>query len=318
MRVFVAGAGGVIGRRLVPQLVERGHQVVATTRNAAGNNDLRALGATPMAMDGLDPASVGEAVARAEPDVVVHQMTALAGFGDLKNFDRGFAVTNLLRTRGTDNLLAAADAVGVRRFVAQSFTGWPNERSGTSVKTEDDPLEANPPAHQRESLEAIRYLERAVLSAGPVGLVVRYGSLYGPGTSMADEYAQLIRARKLPLVGDGSGIWSFVHADDAAAATALAVEVGDSGVYNVVDDDPAPVAEWLPYLADALGAPAPRHVPAWLARFAVGEVGVEMMTRIRGSSNAKARRELGFEPVWRSWRQGFTEGFGDRAMRAAA
>ena len=216
MRVFVAGAGGVIGRRLVPQLVERGHQVVATTRDAARNDDMRALGATPAVMDGLDPASVGEAVARAEPDVVVHQMTALAGFGDLKNFDRGFATTNELRTRGTDNLLAASDAVGVDRFVAQSFTGWPNERSGAPVKSEDDPLEPNPPAHQRKSLEAIRYLERAVVAAAPVGLVLRYGSLYGPGTSMANEYAQLIRERKLPLVGDGAGIWSFVHADDAA------------------------------------------------------------------------------------------------------
>lgn len=318
MRVFVAGAGGVIGRRLVPQLVERGHHVVATARDAARSEGLRALGATPAVMDGLDPASVGEAVARAEPDVVVHQMTALAGFADLKNFDRGFAVTNRLRTQGTDNLLAAADAVGVRRFVAQGFTGWPNERSGGPVKTEEDPLEPNPPAHQRESLEAIRYLERTVLGAAPVGLVVRYGSLYGPGTSMADEYAQLIRERKLPLVGDGRGIWSFVHADDAAAATVLAVEGGDRGVYNVVDDDPAPVEEWLPYLADVLGARPPRHVSGWLARFAVGAVGVEMMTRIRGSSNAKARRELGFEPAWPSWRQGFREGFAEHPARAAA
>jgi nucleoside-diphosphate-sugar epimerase len=186
------------------------------------------------------------------------------------------------------------------------------------VKTEEDPLEPNPPAHQRESLEAIRYLERTVLGAAPVGLVVRYGSLYGPGTSMADEYAQLIRERKLPLVGDGRGIWSFVHADDAAAATVLAVEGGDRGVYNVVDDDPAPVEEWLPYLADVLGARPPRHVPGWLARFAVGAVGVEMMTRIRGSSNAKARRELGFEPAWPSWRQGFREGFAEHPARAAA
>jgi nucleoside-diphosphate-sugar epimerase len=261
---------------------------------------------------------VGEAVARAEPDVVVHQMTALAGFGDLKNFDRGFAATNRLRTQGTDNLLAAADAVGVRRFVAQSYTGWPNERSGGAVKTEEDPLEPSPPAHQRESLEAIRHLERAVLAAAPVGLVMRYGALYGPGTSMADEYAQLIRERKLPLVGDGRAVWSFVHADDAAAATVLAVEGGEGGLYNVVDDDPAPIAEWLPYLAELLGARPPRHVPAWLARFAVGDVGVEMMTRIRGSSNAKARRALGYVPVWSSWREGFREGFDEPALRVAA
>jgi nucleoside-diphosphate-sugar epimerase len=318
MRVFVAGAGGVIGRRLVPQLVERGHRVVATTRDAARTDGLRALGATPAVMDGLDPASVGEAVARAEPEVVVHQMTALAGFGDLKNFDQGFATTNELRTRGTDNLLAAADAVGVRRFVAQSFTGWPNERSGGPVKSEDDPLEPSPPARQRESLEAIRYLERTVLAAAPVGLVLRYGSLYGPGTSMANEYARLIRERKLPVVGDGDAIWSFVHADDAAAATALAVEGGDRGVYNVVDDEPAPVAEWLPYLAEVLGARPPRHVPAWLARFAIGDVGVEMMTRIRGSSNAKAKSELTFHPLWPSWRRGFRDGFVDRPLRSAA
>jgi nucleoside-diphosphate-sugar epimerase len=318
MRVFVAGAGGVIGRRLVPQLVERGHRVVASTRDSGKVDGLRALGAAPAVMDGLDPASVGEAVARAEPDVVVHQMTALAGFGDLKNFDRGFAGTNELRTRGTDNLLAAADAVGVRRFVAQSFTGWPNERSGGPVKTEDDPLEPNLPARQRESLEAIRHLERAVVGAAPVGIVLRYGSLYGPGTNVADEFAELIRQRKFPLVGDGGGIWSFVHADDAAAATVLAVEGGDRGVYNVVDDDPAPVAEWLPYLAEVLGAPRPRHVPAWLARFAVGEVGVEMMTTIRGSSNAKAKRALGFEPIWPSWRQGFRDGLADRPLRTAA
>ena len=318
MRIFVAGAGGVIGRRLVPQLVERGHRVVATTRDVARTVGLRALGATPAVMDGLDPASVGEAVARAEPDVVVHQMTALAGFGDLKNFDRGFATTNQLRTRGTDNLLAAADALGVPRFVAQSFTGWPNERSGGPVKSEEDPLESSPPTHQRESLEAIRYLERNVLAAAPVGLVLRYGSLYGPGTSMANEYAQLIRERKLPVVGQGAAIWSFVHADDAAAATVLAVEGGDRGVYNVVDDEPAPVAEWLPYLAEVLGARPPRHVPAWLARFAIGDVGVEMMTRIRGSSNEKAKRELGFHPLWPGWRQGFRDGFVDRPLRSAA
>ena len=318
MRVFVAGAGGVIGRRLVPQLVKRGHGVVASTHDAGKVDGLRALGATPAVMDGLDPASVGEAVARAEPDVVVHQMTALAGFADLKSFDRGFARTNELRTHGTDNLLAAADAVGVRRFVAQSFTGWPNERSGGPVKTEDDPLEPNPPAHQRESLEAIRYLERAVVDAPPVGLVLRYGSLYGPGTNVAGEFAELIHRRKFPLVGDGGGIWSFVHADDAAAATALAVERGDRGIYNVVDDDPAPVAEWLPYLAEVLGAPRPRRVPAWLARFAIGEVGVEMMTRIRGSSNAKAKRELGLEPIWPNWREGFRDGLPDRALRPAA
>jgi nucleoside-diphosphate-sugar epimerase len=245
-------------------------------------------------------------------------MTALAGFGDLRHFDAGFALTNELRTRGTDHLLAAAEAVGVRRFVAQSFTGWPNTRSGGSVKSESDPLDPSPPAQQRRSIDAIRYLERAVLGAAPIeGLALRYGSLYGPGTSMADEYAQLIGRRKLPLVG-GGGVWSFVHIDDAARATVLAVERGDPGLYNIVDDEPAPVAQWLPYLAECLGARPPRRIPVWLARFAIGEVGVSMMTQVRGSSNAKAKRELGWEPAWPSWRDGFRRGLVDRPVRAAA
>ena len=305
MRVFVAGASGVIGRRLVPQLVERGHEVVATTRRPEKSGGLTALGAAVAVMDGLDAAEVGEAVARAEPDVIVHQMTALAGMSDLRHFDAEFATTNELRTRGTDYLLAAADAVGVRRFVAQSYTGWPNERVGGSVKTEQDPLDSHPPKHQRRSIEAIGYLERAVTSSSPEGLVLRYGSLYGPGTSVSNEYAHLIRARKLPLVGKGTAIWSFIHVDDAAAATVRAVETGDPGLYNIVDDDPAPVATWLPYLAAVLGAPPPHRVPVWLARFAVGDVGVSVMTRVRGSSNAKARSGLGWEPRWSSWRSGF-------------
>lgn len=305
MRVFVAGATGVIGRRLVPRLVERGHEVVATTRRPEKRQSLRALGAAAAVMDGLDAASVGEAVARAEPDVIVHQMTALAGMSNVRRFDAEFATTNELRTHGTDYLLAAAEAVGVRRFVAQSYTGWTNERVGGAVKTEQDPLDADPPRQQRRSLEAIGYLERAVTTTAPEGLVLRYGSLYGPGTSVAGEYAQLIRARKLPLVGKGTGIWSFIHVDDAAAATVRAVEAGEAGLYNVVDDDPAPVAAWLPYLAEVLGAPPPQHVPVWLARFAVGDVGVSIMTRVRGSSNAKARRGLAWEPRWSSWRSGF-------------
>ena len=305
MRVFVAGASGVIGSRLVPQLVERGHEVVATTRRPEKSEGLAALGATVTVMDGLDAASVGEAVARAEPDVIVHQMTALTGMSDVRHFDREFATTNELRTRGTDYLLAAADAVGVRRFVAQSYTGWPNERVGGAVKTEQDPLDSQPPANQRRSIEAIGYLERAVTTSSPEGLVLRYGSLYGQGTSVSNEYAQLVRQRKLPVVGKGSGIWSFIHVDDAAAATVRAVEGGDPGLYNIVDDDPAAVATWLPYLAAVLGAPPPRRVPVWLARFAIGDVGVSVMMRVRGSSNAKARRDLGWEPRWSSWRSGF-------------
>ena len=319
MRVFVAGASGVIGRQLVPRLVEQGHEVTASTRSREKSKELRALGAKAMVMDGLDAASVGEALGRAEPEVVVHQMTALAGVGDLRRFDEGFAATNELRTRGTDHLLAAADAVGVRRFVAQSYTGWPNERAGGPVKSEDDPLDPSPPAQQSRSLEAIRYLERRVTTGAPIeGVVLRYGSLYGPGTSMAVEYAQMIRERKLPLVGGGGGIWSFTHVDDAASATVLAVDRGTPGLYNVVDDEPAPVAEWLPYLSECLGARPPRHVPAWLARVAIGEVGVSMMTEVRGSSNAKAKRELGWSPAWRTWREGFRHGLADRPIRSAA
>jgi nucleoside-diphosphate-sugar epimerase len=308
MRVFVAGAGGVIGSRLVPKLREHGHEVVAATRSAAKRSALRALGATAIALDGLDAAAVGEAVARAEPNVIVQEMTALTGVGDLRRFDQEFALTNELRTRGTDHLLAAADAVGVRRFVAQSYTGWPNERVGSAVKTEEDPLDPSPPGGQRQTLEALRRLERTVVDAALEGVVVRYGALYGPGTSMANEYADLVRGRRLPLVGDGAGVWSFVHVDDAAAATALAVESGAPGLYNIVDDDPAPVAEWLPYLAACLAAPQPRRLPVWLARLAVGEVGISVMTQIRGSSNAKAKQELGWQPLWRSWRDGFRHG----------
>jgi nucleoside-diphosphate-sugar epimerase len=319
MRVFVAGASGVVGRRLVPQLVDRGHDVVATARTPSKLEALRALGAEAVVMDGLDAASVGEAVATAEPEAVIHQMSALAGMSDLRRFDEEFALTNELRTRGLDHLLTASEAVGVRRFVAQSYTGWPNERVGGPVKTESDPLDPDPPAQQRRSIEAVGYLERAVTSAGPIeGVALRYGSLYGPGTSMANEYADLVRARKLPLVGDGAGIWSFIHVDDAAMAAVVAAEGGAPGVYNIVDDDPAPVAEWLPYLAECLGARPPRHVPAWIARFAIGEVGVSMMTQVRGASNARARRDLGWEPAWRSWREGFVSGLDDIPVRTAA
>ena len=319
MRVFVAGASGVVGRRLVPQLVDRGHDVVATARTPEKLDTLRARGAEAVVIDGLDAASVGEAVATAEPEAVIHQMSALAGMSDLRRFDEGFALTNELRTRGLDHLLTASEAVGVRRFVAQGYTGWPNERVGGPVKIESDPLDPDPPAQQRRSIEAIGYLERAVTSAAPIeGVALRYGSLYGPGTSMANEYADLIRARKLPLVGDGAGVWSFIHVDDAAKAAVVAAEGGAPGVYNIVDDDPAPVSVWLPYLAECLGARPPRHVPAWIARFAIGEVGVSMMTQIRGASNAKARRELGWEPAWRSWRKGFVSGFDDIPVRIAA
>lgn len=316
MRVLVAGGGGAIGSRLLPQLIVRGHDVVATTRSAEKMAGVRALGAEAVVMDGLDAGPVGEAVARAEPDVIVHQMTALAGIDDLKHFDDTFAVTNQLRTEGTDHLLAAADALGVSRFIAASYTGWPNAREGGSVKTEDDPFDEHPPAAQEKSLAAIRYLERATVEGSPHGIALRYGSFYGPGAS--DELVRVVRGRKLPLVGEAGGIWSWIHIDDAASATVAAVERGAPGVYNIADDEPAPVSDWLPVLAEIVGAKPPRHVPVWLARLAVGEVGVSMMTQIRGSSNAKAKRGLAWEPSWTSWREGFRHGLVDPAGRLTA
>jgi nucleoside-diphosphate-sugar epimerase len=316
MRVFVAGASGAIGQRLVSQLVDRGHQAVATTRSHEKIERLRALGAEPVVMDGLNALEVGEAVARAEPDAIVHQMTALGQMSDLRRFDRGFALTNELRTKGTDYLLAAAEAAGVRRFIAQSYTGWPNIREGGPVKSEDDPLDPRPPAEQSQTLSAIRYLEQAALEAPLEGVVLRYGNFYGPGAS--EQMLELVRKRKMPVVGLGEGIWSWIHIDDAAVATVAALERSAAGVYNIVDDEPAPVAEWLPYLAQVVGAKPPRHLPVWLGRLAAGEVGVSMMTQIRGSSNARAKRELAWQPRWSSWRQGFRDGLSDRGAAAQA
>jgi nucleoside-diphosphate-sugar epimerase len=306
MRIFLAGATGAIGRRLVPALLARGHHVTATTSSADKVERLRALKAEPVVVDGLDGAAVGEAVARAEPDAIVHQMTALAGEADLKHFDRMFATTNQLRTKGTDHLIAAATASGVGRVVVQSYTSWPNIREGGPIKTEDDPLDPRPPAEQTQSLAAIRHLEDAVLAAPLEGIALRYGSFYGPGAS--EPLVAILRQRKFPMVGAGTGLWSWLHIDDAAAATVAAVERGPRGIYNVVDDEPAPVSEWLPYLAEQVGAKPPRHVPVWLGRLVAGEVGVSMMTQIRGSSNAKAKRELDWQPSWSSWREGFRYG----------
>jgi nucleoside-diphosphate-sugar epimerase len=292
-----------VGRRLIPQLVERGHRVTATTRSAARTRLLERLGAEAVVVDGLDSAAVGESVAKAEPDAVVHQMTGLAGPADIKHFDRYFAVTNRLRTVGLDHLIAAAQAAGVPHVVAQSYTGWPNIRSGGWVKDEEDPLDPEPPAAQRESLAAIRYLEDAVQKVD--GAVLRYGGFYGDAN---DPMLQLVRKRRFPLVGGGSGYMSFVHLDDAAGATVLALEQRAQGVFNVVDDEPAPASEWLPYLAECLGAKRPMRLPTWLARMAAGEVAVSMLTRTRGSSNARAKRTLGWELRWPSWRQGFRDG----------
>jgi nucleoside-diphosphate-sugar epimerase len=309
MRVFVAGGAGALGRRLVPQLVARGHEVTATTRSAGKSDELRALGARPVVVNGLDGVAVGRAVAEAQPDAIVHQMTALGGSPDLRRFDRWFATTNELRTTGTRHLLAAARASGVERFVAQSYTGWNNSRAGGPVKTEDDPLDHEPAKAQRQSMAAIRYLEQAVAEAPLTGIVLRYGNFYGPGAS--ESMVDLVRARKMPIVGRGTGVWSFIHLDDAAAATVAAVERGDAGVYTIVDDDPAPVAEWLPHLAEAVGAKPPMRLPGWLARVAAGEVVVRWMTEGRGASNEKAKRELGWQPAWTSWRDGFRHGLTD-------
>jgi nucleoside-diphosphate-sugar epimerase len=306
MRVYVAGATGAIGQRLIPRLVAAGHDVTATTRTPAKAERLRELGAEPVIVDGLDAAAVAKAVADARPDAIVHQMTALAGTADLRRFDRWFATTNELRTRGTDILLAAAREVGVTRFVAQGYTGWTNPTTGGPVKTEDDGFEPNPPKMQRQALAAIRYLEETVPAAPLSGIVLRYGNFYGPGAS--DALVELIRKRRLPVIGDGAGVWSWIHLDDAAAATAAALENGDPGVYNITDDEPAPVSEWLPYLADVVGAKAPMRVPVWLARPMAGSVAVRWMTEGRGSSNEKAKRELRWQPEWSSWREGFRRG----------
>jgi nucleoside-diphosphate-sugar epimerase len=306
VRVFVAGGTGVLGRRLVPQLVARGHQVTATTTSPAKLGLLEQLGADGVVMDGLDPVSVGEAVAKARPDAIVHQMTGLSpahtGKPDLKHPDRFFAATNRLRSEGTDHLLAAAEATGVSHVVAQSFGAFGGIREGGWVKTEEDPMDPGP-ASARKGVEALRYLEDVVLKAG--GVALRYGSLYGPGA--IDDQVELVRKRMFPLVGGGTGYMSWVHLDDAASATILAMEQKASGVFNIVDDEPAPASEWLPYLAACAGAKRPMRVPKWLARLLAGEMAVMMMTEARGFSNAKAKRDLGWELRHPSWRQGFKE-----------
>jgi nucleoside-diphosphate-sugar epimerase len=311
MRVFVAGASGAIGRQLVPALVQAGHSVVAMTRSPGKADAIRASGAEPVTADALDAKAVIAAVREAAPEVVVHELTALPSRLNLRRFDRAFALTNRLRREGTDNLLTAARVAGARRLVAQSFTGWPYAREGGPVKTEEDPLDPDPPSGFRDTLAAIRYLEETVLTAeGLEGLALRYGPFYGPGTSLGEggSIVEDVRRRRVPIVGSGAGTWSFAHIEDAALATMAAVERGAPGIYNVVDDEPAPVSEWLPALAEAIGAMPPRRVPAWLARPLIGAHGVVMMTEIRGASNAKAKRELGWQPKWSSWREGFRNG----------
>src|SRR5919106_1199966 len=302
MRVFVVGASGAIGTRLVPQLIERDHEVIGSCRSVDKTEWLRALGAEAVLLDALDAGAVREAVAAAEPDAIVHQATALSDVRFSKNLDDSFAETNRLRTEGTDALLAAAREAGVRRFVAQSFASMRYAREGGPVKTEDDPLEPAPVAGMREIAAALRYLEQAVTDAG--GIVLRYGAFYGAAN---DGLIEPVRKRQFPIVGDGGGFSSFVHLDDAAAATVLALDHDGPAIYNVVDDEPAPVREWLPVLADALGAKPPRHFPVSVARLFAGEVGVMLGTESRGASNAKAKRELGWTLRYPSWRQGFAQ-----------
>ncbi len=307
MHVFLAGGSGAVGRALVPALVAQGHAVTATTTSPGRLGLLRDLGAQPVVLDGLDPEAVLRTVRAARPDAIVHQMIGLAGFSDPRRFAKGFATTDRLRTAGTDHLLAAAEAVGVERVVAQSFAGWPYARTGGPVKTEEDPLDPDPPKQLARTLRAIEHLERAVTSRG--GVVLRYGGLYGPGTGMTPGGDQwdLVRARRFPIVGDGGGVWSFTHVEDAAGATVAALERWTPGQdYDAVDDDPAPVRNWLPALAAAAGAPPPRRVPRWAGRLMGAQV-IALLCETRGASNAKARRLLAWNPTRASWREGFAE-----------
>ena len=312
MRVFVAGATGALGRYLVPGLVAVGHQVTATTRSPGKVAQLREAGAEPVVVDGLDRAAVIAAVQAAAPEVIVHEMTALAGLRSLRNPDKQFAVTNELRTRGTDNLLAAAARAGTRRVVAQGYAGaGPDEASSGPLKTEEDPPDWRPIRSAAQGPAAIRHVEEAVPAGAPEGIVLRYGGFYGPGAS--DFLLDMLRKRQVPVIGGGTGVWSFIEITDAAAATLAAVGGGAPGVYNIVDDDPAPVAEWLPYLAKVAGAKPPLRLPAWLGRLLAGEFVVAQMTTSRGSSNEKARKELGWEPRYASWREGFRAWVRDEA-----
>jgi nucleoside-diphosphate-sugar epimerase len=311
MRVFVAGASGAIGSRLVPQLIDRGHEVIGTSRSPGSAERLWALGAEPIMVDLLDARAVRKAVLETEPDAIVHQATALADVRFSKNLDRTFAQTNRLRREGTDALLAAAREAGVPRFVAQSFASMRYARVGGMVKSENDPLDTTPVAGMGETAAAMTYLDQAVTGAG--GIALRYGNFYGAPN---DGLLEPVRKRQFPIVGDGDGFASFIHLDDAAAATVLALEHDGPAIYNIVDDEPGPVREWLPVLANALGAKPPRHVPVWLARLFAGETGVMLGTESRGASNAKAKRELGWALRYPTWRQGFAEVYAESTPSA--
>jgi nucleoside-diphosphate-sugar epimerase len=300
MRVFVAGASGALGRRLVPQLIDAGHEVIGTHNSPTNAELLRTLGAKPVLLDLLDASAVRTAVLDNAPEAIVHQATALANVKFSRSLDKTFVKTNQLRTKGTDALLAAAREAGVRRFVAQSFASYRYVRSGGLIKTEEDPLDPTPPPNTQQSFAAMAYLDRAVTDFG--GIALRYGGFYG---DPKDGWAELVRKRWFPIIGDGGGMISWIHLEDAAAATVLALQYGGPAIYNIVDDEPAPVREWLPALAESVGAKPPRRLPTWLARLLVGEAAVVMGTEVRGAANAKAKRELGWTLRYPSWRQGF-------------
>jgi nucleoside-diphosphate-sugar epimerase len=313
MRVFVAGGTGAVGKFLVPYLIENGYEVVALVRDAQKAKALEDIGAKVALGDAINKEELTAAIKRAEPEVIIHQLTALVGAGNFKKFDEEFALTNRFRTQVTETMLAAARMVGTRRFIAQSFCGWPFARQGGPVKTEGDALDPNPPASFSQTLAAIRYLEETVRRTVDLqALALRYGIFYGPGTSIAKDgsIVEIVRKRRMPIVGDGAGVWSFIHVHDAARATVAAISHGDPGIYNIVDDEPAAVSTWLPALADAVGAKPPYKAPVWLAKLMIGDGGVSMMTKIRGGSNAKAKRDLGWRPIYPSWRRGFIEGLG--------
>ena len=313
VKVFVAGSTGAIGRSLLPLLIEKRHDVVALVRTPARAKDVEALGARAAVADALDPDGLRAAIRRAAPEAVIHELTSLKGVTNFRRFDQTFALTNRFRTRTLDTMLAAARSIGVRRFIAQSYCGWPYAREGSPVKTEDDPLDPTPPASFRESLAAIRYLEDTIRQTRDIqAFALRYGNLYGPGTDISAEgtVADLVSRRKLPLFGSGAGVWSFIHVRDAASATVAAMSRGSPGIYNVVDDEPVPVNVWLPALANALGARPPRRLPAWVGALLLGDGGLSMMTLARGGSNAKSKRDLAWQPSFASWRRGFVEGLG--------
>jgi nucleoside-diphosphate-sugar epimerase len=310
MRVFVAGATGAVGRELVPQLISAGHAVAGLTRSESKAEAIKRAGAQPIVADVFDAAAIRQAFMLFQPEIVIHQMTGLTGMTDLSHFDRSFAETNRLRTEGTDLLLAVAREVGARRFIAQSYCGWTFARSGGEIKSEDEALDPHPPQEMRRTLDAIRYLERVVTdSAAPKGIVLRYGSFYGQGTGVLEpSVIDQVRRRRMPLLGDGGGWWSFLHVEDAASAAVAAIDRGEGGqIYNIVDDEPAQVKDWLPALAAMLGARPPLHIPAWIGRLVAGEHMVAMMTQVRAGSNDRARRELGWRPAHRTWRSGFAE-----------